>query len=127
MTKPWTPSNLIVIEPASTYTGLEPSHSVELNSTGLARTPPAAPVQRNLFGLHIDAVTMQQAVTTVFGWIQSGRCDCPFVVTPNVDHVVQLHRRPELLPAYRAASLTVADGWPIVTAAVALPAGTRRP
>lgn len=58
---------------------------------------------------------MDQAVTRVRTWIEAGSGPCRFVVTPNVDHVVQLHRRPELLPLYNRASLSIADGWPLVS------------
>lgn len=58
---------------------------------------------------------MSEAVDRIWGWIDSGEPACRMVVTPNVDHVVQLYRRPDLLPVYRQASLTLADGWPLVT------------
>jgi N-acetylglucosaminyldiphosphoundecaprenol N-acetyl-beta-D-mannosaminyltransferase len=38
------------------------------------------------------------------------------VVTPNVNHVVLLSRRPDFRAAYRAASLTLVDGAPLLWA-----------
>lgn len=63
----------------------------------------------------MDPVTMTDAVTRVRGWVESPSDTCQFVVTPNVDHVVQLYRRPELIPLYNGAGLMLADGWPLVT------------
>lgn len=68
-----------------------------------------------LWSIDIDPLTMNEAVSRISGWVDSGARDCKWVVTPNVDHVVQLHRNPVLLPIYRDANLTLADGWPLVT------------
>jgi N-acetylglucosaminyldiphosphoundecaprenol N-acetyl-beta-D-mannosaminyltransferase len=58
---------------------------------------------------------MPQAVARIRAWVASGERECKLVVTPNVDHVVQLHRRPDLIPIYQTANMTLADGWPLVT------------
>ena len=68
-----------------------------------------------LWSIHIDPVTMSEAVARLVTWIESGERHCHFVVTPNVDHVVQLHLHAELQPIYNNASLILADGWPLVT------------
>ncbi len=68
-----------------------------------------------LWSIAIDPVTMSEAVARVRSWVTRREPICRFVVTPNVDHVVQLYRKPELQPMYNNASLTVADGWPLVT------------
>ncbi|KAA5546123.1 WecB/TagA/CpsF family glycosyltransferase [Roseiconus nitratireducens] len=86
--------------------------SAQANSARAALAPPRPHV---LWSIPIDPVTMQQAIDRIFGWIDQGAPECRLVVTPNVDHVVQLHRQPELRPVYRQASLTLADGWPLVT------------
>jgi N-acetylglucosaminyldiphosphoundecaprenol N-acetyl-beta-D-mannosaminyltransferase len=70
---------------------------------------------QNLWSIAIDPVTMAEAIAQVRTWVTQGEPICRFVVTPNVDHVVQLYRRPELQPIYNNASLTLADGWPLVT------------
>ncbi len=49
------------------------------------------------------------------GWMAEG-LPCRYVVTPNVDHVVKLQSLPAMQAAYQAASLVVADGWPLVAA-----------
>ncbi|QDS96069.1 Putative N-acetylmannosaminyltransferase [Roseimaritima multifibrata] len=58
---------------------------------------------------------MSQAVQRIGDWISEGQPTCRFVVTPNVDHIVQLYRQKELIPLYRQASMTLADGWPLVS------------
>lgn len=73
------------------------------------------PTPHRLWSIDIDPVTMAEAVDRVSSWICHGGSNCRFVVTPNVDHLVQLYRNPELLRTYRQASLTLADGWPLVT------------
>jgi len=71
--------------------------------------------RHRLWSIDIDAVTMSQAVQRICGWISRGERTCRFVVTPNVDHIVQLYRHPALIPVYRQASMTLADGWPLVS------------
>jgi N-acetylglucosaminyldiphosphoundecaprenol N-acetyl-beta-D-mannosaminyltransferase len=70
-----------------------------------------------LFGIKIDPVTMEEAVSIVFDWIGSNKKDCKFVITPNVDHVVQVQKNQALQQAYQHASLVVTDGRPVVWAA----------
>jgi N-acetylglucosaminyldiphosphoundecaprenol N-acetyl-beta-D-mannosaminyltransferase len=70
-----------------------------------------------LFGIEIDPLTMSQAVSKVFAWVDEPRTTCQIVVTPNVDHIVQLQSHAGLQQAYRRAGLVLADGWPVVTAA----------
>ena len=108
----------------SSYLSLQSAAAISLTVTRNAAGD-SSESRPLLFNVKIDPVTMEQAVQRIYQWIDARRVDCPFVVTPNVDHVVQLHRQPDLLPAYRSASLTVADGWPLVTVSrwlgVALP------
>jgi N-acetylglucosaminyldiphosphoundecaprenol N-acetyl-beta-D-mannosaminyltransferase len=69
-----------------------------------------------LFGLAIDALTMDAAVQRLCGWIIERHRPCRYVVTPNLDHLVQLRHDAAFQQAYRDASLVMADGWPLVLA-----------
>lgn len=69
-----------------------------------------------IFGIRIDRVTMAQAIDRLRSWIAQKEKTCRYVVTPNLDHAVQLQSNASLREAYFAASLVVADGWPLVTA-----------
>lgn len=73
--------------------------------------------QRHLFGITIDALTMPQAVQQLLAWVDQPLPQCQLVVTPNLDHVVQLQSHVGLQQAYRQAGLVLADGWPVVSAA----------
>jgi N-acetylglucosaminyldiphosphoundecaprenol N-acetyl-beta-D-mannosaminyltransferase len=65
-------------------------------------------------GVPIDCLTMAQAVDAIDELVQAGRGGAVF--TPNVDHVVQCQDDPLLRAAYEAASLSLADGMPVVWA-----------
>lgn len=69
-----------------------------------------------MFGVHLDAISLGDAVDTIRGWVRDGGL-CRYVVTPNVDHVVKLHDNADLVAAYKDASLVLADGHPVVWAA----------
>jgi len=71
----------------------------------------------DLFGIQIDPVTMAEAVSTVFNWIEKKETSCQFVITPNVDHIVQVQSNVDLQESYKKASLVVTDGRPVVWAA----------
>ena len=62
--------------------------------------------------VEIDPVTLEQAIDAIERLVTRGRGG--FVVTPNVDHVVIAERREDFREAYAAASLSLADGQPIV-------------
>lgn len=98
-----------------------------------ATVPPAVarPAQRTavddgvpLFGVKLAPLTLPGAIDRLRGWIDDWRDAgrptgaAKAVVTPNVDHLVKLHRTAdaETLAAYRAADLTLADGTPVVAA-----------
>ncbi len=68
--------------------------------------------QVRLGATEVDACTPEEAVEDVFTLVERG--ERALVVTPNVDHLVQLERDPELRDAYARASLRVADGAPLV-------------
>ncbi|QDU89324.1 Putative N-acetylmannosaminyltransferase [Pirellulimonas nuda] len=70
-----------------------------------------------LFEIAIDRVTLDGAVARLADWIDAPRgVGCRYVVTPNLDHVVQLRHNFELRAAYAEAGLVLADGWPLVAA-----------
>jgi N-acetylglucosaminyldiphosphoundecaprenol N-acetyl-beta-D-mannosaminyltransferase len=70
----------------------------------------------SLFGMQIDRLRMPEAVARLLGWIAADEAQCRVVVTPNVDHAVMFHERADLRAAYAAASLVLADGFPVVLA-----------
>ncbi len=75
----------------------------------------STPAKVHLFGFSFDNVTPAQAAERVIELSASGNSG-QYVVTPNLDHALILHRRPELHPVYAGASLVLADGQPIVWA-----------
>jgi N-acetylglucosaminyldiphosphoundecaprenol N-acetyl-beta-D-mannosaminyltransferase len=70
-----------------------------------------------LFGVSIDVLSMSETVEVIQEWAAGEFDRCRYVVTPNVDHIVLLQQHSGLQAAYRDASLVVADGWPVVSAA----------
>ena len=73
-------------------------------------------LKRNLFGINIDAIGMEEAVGRLREWIADRSTQCRYVVTPNVDHAVLLQEHSGLRRSYRDANLILADGHPIVWA-----------
>jgi N-acetylglucosaminyldiphosphoundecaprenol N-acetyl-beta-D-mannosaminyltransferase len=71
---------------------------------------------RDLFGVGIHAIRMDAAIEQVLRWTREPGYHCRYVVTPNVDHIVLLQSCGEFHNAYLAASLVLADGWPVVAA-----------
>lgn len=71
-------------------------------------------------GVLVDVMTMDQAVGAVVGFVRQTEVlsdvPCRIVVTPNLDHAVQLRENERLRAAYRAAALVLADGMPLVWA-----------
>lgn len=67
-----------------------------------------------LGGVSIDVLTEQEAVQHIVGCATAGVGG--LVVTPNVDHLRQLANGGDLVTAYGRASLTLADGQPLVWA-----------
>ncbi len=77
---------------------------------------PFMPIETvRLFGITLHRITMAETIPLLIGWMREDR-PCRYVVTPNVDHVVKLQSQPAMREAYQEASLTVADGWPLVEA-----------
>lgn len=60
----------------------------------------------------IDNLTMEEAIKAIDRLISENRG--AYVVTPNVDHIVQLETNKELQNAYANASLILTDGKPLL-------------
>lgn len=73
------------------------------------------PARVRLGHIQIDQVTMAGALQAIEQLVAAGRGGLVF--TPNVDHVIIAERNPEFREAYAGASLSLADGMPILWAA----------
>lgn len=62
--------------------------------------------------IEIDNLTMEEALAAIDELIQQDKCS--YVVTPNVDHIVQLETNEELKTIYSNASLVLTDGKPLL-------------
>lgn len=60
----------------------------------------------------IDNLTMQEALEEIDNLIQTKKG--AYVVTPNVDHIVQLDRGGEIVDVYKNADLILTDGKPLL-------------
>jgi N-acetylglucosaminyldiphosphoundecaprenol N-acetyl-beta-D-mannosaminyltransferase len=69
-----------------------------------------------MFGIELDAISMDMAAETLARWLASSQARCRYVVTPNVDHIVKLGNSPAFQAAYADASMVLADGKPLVLA-----------
>lgn len=69
-----------------------------------------------MFGINIHVLNRDEATELIITWIKSDKKNAEYVVTPNVDHVIQYQSNPLLKEAYANASLVVADGKPVVWA-----------
>lgn len=65
-----------------------------------------------MFGIFIDALTLNEATEQVMCLAKSK--EKGLVVTPNVDHVVTLHKDAEFRKIYENALMITADGMPLV-------------
>ncbi len=68
----------------------------------------------NIFGITVNPLTMSEAVDFVSTWINFAESNCKFIVTPNVNCVVQLSKNQAYRDAFKNASMVVADGKPVV-------------
>lgn len=73
-----------------------------------------APAKIRLMGVPIDCVTQRQVIDAVIAGIRNGRGG--WIVTPNVDHLRVLSKRPDLLAMLSEATFMVADGMPLIWA-----------
>lgn len=60
----------------------------------------------------IDNLTMEEALVEIDRLIRLN--DNSYVVTPNVDHIVQLEKGGELVDVYNQANLILTDGKPLI-------------
>lgn len=60
----------------------------------------------------IDNLTMQETLQAIDSLIKAN--SSAYVVTPNVDHIVQLEKNKELQAVYKHASLILTDGKPLL-------------
>ena len=60
----------------------------------------------------VDNLTMNEALQRIDELVQENKN--AFVVTPNVDHIIQLERGGELVEAYKQADLILTDGKPLI-------------
>lgn len=65
-----------------------------------------------LMNTEIDNLTMDETLDAIDSLIKEDNCS--YVVTPNVDHIVQLEKDEELKRAYENASLILTDGKPLI-------------
>ena len=67
-----------------------------------------------ILGIPVDVVTMDEALARIAAMVESGRPH--YVVTPNVDFLVQARTNPELHRILCEADLVLCDGQPLVWA-----------
>jgi N-acetylglucosaminyldiphosphoundecaprenol N-acetyl-beta-D-mannosaminyltransferase len=72
------------------------------------------PRRVRLIDLELDAITEADAIRMILRGLDEGQGG--FVVTPNLDHLRQLSRKPELAALFRKPDVVVADGMPLVWA-----------
>lgn len=65
-----------------------------------------------LMNIEIDNLTMDETLDAIDSLIKEDNCS--YVITPNVDHIVQLERDEELKRVYENASLILTDGKPLI-------------
>lgn len=68
----------------------------------------------SIFGITINPLTMNEAVDYVSTWIKFAESNCKFIVTPNVNCVVQLSKNQAYRDAFESAAMVVVDGKPVV-------------
>ena len=68
--------------------------------------------RQKFMNTEIDNLTMQEALETIDALIEENKN--AYVVTPNVDHIVQLETNKELQDVYANASLILTDGKPLL-------------
>ncbi len=78
-------------------------------------TPCEPPARLRLGNVPLTPVDAAAALGLIAQW--AGREPFRLVVTPNVDHVMELQRNPDLRAVYERAELVLADGVPLIWAA----------
>jgi N-acetylglucosaminyldiphosphoundecaprenol N-acetyl-beta-D-mannosaminyltransferase len=72
-------------------------------------------MKTELFGLHVDNLTMEETLVRIDGFIASRTVHHHVVI--NVDKIVKAHRDPKLREIINACDLVNVDGQPVVWAA----------
>ena len=70
------------------------------------------PHRMRFMNTFIDNLSMEEALIEIENLIK--RNSCSFVVTPNVDHIVQIEKGGILADAYKSADLILCDGKPLI-------------
>jgi len=92
--------------------GTQPAHCLRAIFR-VVHTRDSKPRTRVRFGeLWVDSLTFAEALDEIEALVAAGRGGSVF--TPNVDHVVNVDASPSFRDAYAAASLSLADGQPLV-------------
>jgi len=65
-------------------------------------------------GVWVDNVTMEKTLIYMSDFIESGLPH--YIVTPNSDHIVLVHKDSEFAELYRNADLAIPDGMPLIWA-----------
>lgn len=76
--------------------------------------PLSAPDRVQILGAQVHRISLQETVAWMMQRAQGS--EGGLVVTPNVDHLMNLRKDPEFQEIYQAAALVVADGMPLVWA-----------
>lgn len=71
-----------------------------------------------LFDIEFNNVTMLETLELMKGIINENKLNgnSDFLVTPNVDHIVNVHKNKEFRELYKKAKLKLVDGQPIIFA-----------
>ncbi|HWA25819.1 MAG TPA: WecB/TagA/CpsF family glycosyltransferase [Lacunisphaera sp.] len=97
---------------------MSPSLSLDFSPAAALRVPDNAPAGSRwpvcILGVPLDPVTMDEALARIDAMVASGRPH--YVVTPNVDFLVQARTNPELHRILCEADLVLCDGQPLVWA-----------
>lgn len=74
--------------------------------------------QVKLFDINFDNLTMLEAINRIEDTVESNKKNnqCSYVVTPNVDHIVNTYKNEKFKQVYDNADLILVDGMPIVQA-----------
>lgn len=77
---------------------------------------PEAPRSVRIGQARIDNLSFAEAVDRICD-LAAGSEWSNLVVTPNIQHVVELEANPDFRAAYSEAAISVPDGWPVAVAA----------
>jgi N-acetylglucosaminyldiphosphoundecaprenol N-acetyl-beta-D-mannosaminyltransferase len=69
-----------------------------------------------MFGMTIDALRMNEAIHQLLCWLDADRTRLKYLVTPNVDHVVNFQKNERFREAYAKADIVLVDGKPLLWA-----------